>query len=181
MLEWIVCHASRQILNWDDLARQLHLHALSWAHLMLVVLNKRRFHHVNSMLSLNLLAIVQKELLVASQLLLDWFHRHFVDCLANLECSQCLQKLLCYIKHVLWEKCPFGLRVDKCLLGVLFFLLDDHVMALHEHQFLLQLFSFSSRASTQVSSLVCSAKLFLFVVCVPMEQFRRCIFRHVEL
>ena len=53
-------------MNPDHLLRQLHLrlHHAS-AHLLLIVLNKRWFHHVNAVLALNFVAIVEQEGLVA--------------------------------------------------------------------------------------------------------------------
>ena len=91
-LDWLdfvlerVVGSAGQVLNRNHLSRQLHLDTLATTtHLVLIVLNERRFHHVNTVLSLNLLAVVQQELLISAQLLLDGLHRYLIDCVADLE------------------------------------------------------------------------------------------------
>lgn len=61
----------------------LLLHCVT--HLLLVVLNKGWFHHVDPVLSLNFIAIMEKEGLVTRQFLLDRLNWHSLDRLTNLE------------------------------------------------------------------------------------------------
>ena len=75
-------------------------------HLVLIVLDKRRFHHVNTMLTLDFLTIVQKEFLISAQLLLDGLHRDLINCVADLERSHRLKQLFGYVEHILGEKSP---------------------------------------------------------------------------
>ena len=55
------------------------------SHLLLVILDESRLHHVDSVLSLNFFTIVQQESLITCQLLLDRLDGNFVDGLADTE------------------------------------------------------------------------------------------------
>lgn len=69
------------------LAHVLALELLHWTtHLLLVVLDEGRLGHVDPVLALDLLAVVQQEGLVASKLLLYRLNRHLVNSGSDLEC-----------------------------------------------------------------------------------------------
>ena len=63
--------------------RHLHLHLHSF-HLLLEVFDKSRLHHVDAVVALDLLTVVEKELLVATKLILYGLYRHLIDGLADL-------------------------------------------------------------------------------------------------
>ena len=79
-----VVSAIERLIDGHHLARHLHRHRHA-VHLLLEVLNKGRLHHVDTMVALDLLAVMQQERLVARQLVLNWFDRHLVDSLPNLQ------------------------------------------------------------------------------------------------
>ena len=62
----------------------MHLLLHHAAHLLLIVLNKGWFHHVDPVLSLDFIAIVEKEGLVTRQFLLNRLNWHSLDRLTNL-------------------------------------------------------------------------------------------------
>lgn len=100
-----VVRAVERLIDGHHLACHLHRH---WhaVHLLLEVFNKGRLHHVDAMVALDLLAVMQQERLVARQLVLNGFDRHFIDCLPNLQRIQGRLKLLGYIEDILREKRP---------------------------------------------------------------------------
>ena len=57
----------------------LHLRLQHSSHLLLVVLYKSRLHHVDAMLALNLIAIMQEERLVTRQFFLNRLDWHLVN------------------------------------------------------------------------------------------------------
>ena len=69
---------------------------LSWppAHLLLVVLNKGRLHHVYPVFALDFLTIVQQEGFVSAHFLLDRLYWDLVDGCTDLKSLHCMEKLL---------------------------------------------------------------------------------------
>lgn len=57
----------------------LHLRLQHSSHLLLVVLYKSRLHHVDAMLALNLIAVMQEERLVTRQFFLNRLDWHLVN------------------------------------------------------------------------------------------------------
>lgn len=80
----------------------LHLHHLHLLRL-LVILNKSWFHHINTVVALDFVAVVQQELLIATEFVLDRLNRHFVDGLADLEGVKCRLKLFRNVENIFRE------------------------------------------------------------------------------
>ena len=57
----------------------LHLRLHHSSHLLLIILNKGRLHHVDSVLALNLIAVMQEEGLVTRQFFLNRLDWHLVN------------------------------------------------------------------------------------------------------
>ena len=89
----------------------LHLLVHHAAHLLLVVFNESRLHHVNTVLALDLVAVMHKEGLITRQLLLNRLYGHLVYRLTNLQCVHRLKQLLGYVEDILGEKGPLRLRI----------------------------------------------------------------------
>ena len=61
------------------LLRHLHLRLHHSSHLLLVVFNKSRLHHVDAVFALNLIAVMQEERLVTRQFFLNRLDGHLVN------------------------------------------------------------------------------------------------------
>lgn len=73
------------------------------AHLCLDCLDETGFIHVDTVLTLDLVCVVQKELLIPGEFLLDGLHRDFVDRLPDLEGIHGMKEFFGYIKDVSGE------------------------------------------------------------------------------
>ncbi len=83
------------------------MHGLHRAtHLLLVILDERRLHHIDTVLALDFFAIVHQESLVAAKFVLNWLDWYLVDGLADLESVKGCQKLLRYVKDIFREQGP---------------------------------------------------------------------------
>ena len=79
-----VVSAVQRLVDGHHLAWHLHRHGHT-VHLLLKVLNEGRLHHVDAVVALDLLAVVQQERLVAGQFVLDWLNGYLVDGLPDLQ------------------------------------------------------------------------------------------------
>ena len=79
-----VVSAVQRLVDGHHLAWHLHRHGHT-VHLLLKVLNEGRLHHVDAVVALDLLAVVQQERLVARKLVLDWLNGYLVDGLPDLQ------------------------------------------------------------------------------------------------
>ena len=73
---------------------------------MLVVLDECWLHHIDAVLALNLLTVVEEEGLVAGKLLLDGLNRHLVDSGANLQGLHRRHQLLCNVEDIFRKEGP---------------------------------------------------------------------------
>jgi hypothetical protein len=82
------------------------------------------------------------------------------------------KELLADIYDLSGEGSPLGLGLDKCTLGVLFFLLKDHIVLLEKHELLLQLLHLDIIKGATAEGIIAHDLLF-FEICVPMENLWR--------
>lgn len=85
--------------------RNTHAHQV----LLLERLDERRLAHVDTVLPLNFISIVDQECLVPLQLLLNWLDWHLIDRLSHLHGFHCEQKLLSDVEDVSREQSPLTL------------------------------------------------------------------------
>ena len=69
----------------------------------MIVLNKCRSHHVDSMFPLDLVTVVEQKGLITSQLILDWLNWDFVDRVTHLESITRLDKFFGNCEDILRE------------------------------------------------------------------------------
>ena len=79
-----VVSAVQRLVDGHHLAWHLHRHGHT-VHLLLKVFNEGRLHHVDAVVALDLLAVVQQERLVAGKFVLDWLNGYLVDGLPDLQ------------------------------------------------------------------------------------------------
>ena len=160
--------------HWLHLHLRIHVHicySSSLHHLLLVILNKSRSHHIDSVLSLDLVTIVQQKGLKTGQLFLNWLHWHLIDCLSNLESVHGRQQLLGNVEDVLRKEGPLALRIYKRRFSVLLLLLNHDIVSLHQHQSFVQLFDVGVN---RTSAAILTMKTDLFLEGrIPMEKLRR--------
>lgn len=91
------------------------------------------------MLLLKIVDVVCQEGLVIAQLLTNWHQANLVHCAFSAHGLQREKELFADIRDLSRKRSPFRLGLDQSTLGVLFFLLEHHVMLLEEHELLFEL------------------------------------------
>lgn len=89
------------------LVRHLLLLGHHAAHLLLIVFNKCGLHHVDAVLSLNFVAVMEKESLIARQFLLNWLNWHLINRLTDLKCIHGREQFFSNVQDIFREQGPF--------------------------------------------------------------------------
>ena len=120
------------------LQHSTHLLVHHSAHLLLIIFNESWFIHGDTVLSLDLVAVMHEKGFVTRQFFLNGLDRHLVDRLAYLQCIHSLKQLFGDVQDILGEQGPLWLWIYQGWLCIFFLLLKDDIVSLHEHQLLLE-------------------------------------------